>query len=147
MTTTGVVGAQWRATVTPWGAVEPWNGSSVVDWFVAADDRWHRPKHEASTRQTVLGGTPVVETRVRIPSGDAVQRVYSVADSGGLTIIEVTNDSTIGGNIQVEQGGSATVLDTEVQGDLEWKEQRGPLTAKGGVQSIMLKATDYSPMK
>ena len=42
MTTTGVVGARWRATVTPWGAVEPWNGSGVVDWFVAADDRWHK---------------------------------------------------------------------------------------------------------
>ena len=66
-----------------------------IDWFVAADDRWHRPQHEASTRQTVLDGTPVVETRVRIPGGDAVQRVYSVADAGGLTIIEVTNDSTL----------------------------------------------------
>ena len=28
-------------------------------------------------RQTLLEGTPVVETRVRIPGGDAVQRVYS----------------------------------------------------------------------
>ena len=37
----------------------------------------------------------MVETRVRIPTGDAVQRIYSVADSAGLTIIEVTNDSTL----------------------------------------------------
>jgi hypothetical protein len=95
MTCTGVVGGQWRATVTEWGAVEPWDGSTTIDWFVAADDRWHRPQHETSTRQIRLDGTPVVETRVRIPSGDAVQRVYSVADSGGLTIIEVTNDSTL----------------------------------------------------
>ena len=32
---------------------------------------------------------------MRIPDGDAVQRVYSVADDGGLTIIEVTNESTL----------------------------------------------------
>ena len=85
MTCTGVAGGQWRATITGWGAVEPWDGSPAIDWFVAADDRWHRPQHETSTRQTVLQGTPVVETRVRIPGGDAVHRVYSVADAGGLT--------------------------------------------------------------
>ncbi len=95
MTCTGIVGGRWRATVTQWGSVEPWDGSSVIDWFVAADDRWHRPQHETSTRQTLIAGTPVVETRVRIPGGDAVQRVYSVADAGGLTIIEVTNDATL----------------------------------------------------
>ena len=95
MTTTGVVGSRWRATVTPWGAVQPWDGSVATDWFIAADDRWHRPAEEASTRQTLVAGTPVVETRVRIPSGDAVHRVYSTADAGGLTIIEVTNDSPL----------------------------------------------------
>ena len=95
MTCTGVVGSQWRATVTEWGAVEPWDGTTTIDWFVAADDRWHRPQHETSTRQTKLQGTPVVETRVRIPGGDAVQRVYSVADAAGFTVIEVTNESTL----------------------------------------------------
>jgi hypothetical protein len=95
MTSTGVAGGPWRATITPWGAVEPWDGSTTIDWFVAADDRWHRPQDESSTRQRLLDGTPVAETRVRIPTGDAVQRVYSVADSGGLTIIEVTNESTL----------------------------------------------------
>ena len=95
MTCTGVVGGRWRATVTGWGSVEPWDGSNAIDWFVAADDRWHTPQHETSTRQTLLDGTPVVETKVRIPTGDAVQRVYSVADDGGLTIVEVTNESTL----------------------------------------------------
>jgi hypothetical protein len=95
MTTTGVVGSRWRATVTPWGAVQPWGSSATTDWFIAADDRWHRPAEETSTRQRLLAGTPVVETRVRIPSGDAVHRVYSTADAGGLTIIEVTNDSPL----------------------------------------------------
>jgi hypothetical protein len=95
VTCTGVAGGQWRATITGWGAVKPWDGSPSIDWFVAADDRWHRPQLETSTRQTKLQGTPVVETRVRIPGGDAVHRVYSVADAGGLTVIEVTNESTL----------------------------------------------------
>ncbi|HEY0519855.1 MAG TPA: hypothetical protein VGC84_10220, partial [Ilumatobacteraceae bacterium] len=108
MTTTGVVGATWRATVTEWGAVEPWDGSPTIDWFVAADDRWHTPRDEAATRQSRISGTPVVETRVRIPGGDAVQRVYSVADAGGLTIIEVTNESTLPIAVALTGGGLLT---------------------------------------
>jgi hypothetical protein len=92
-TTTGVVGAPWRATVTDRGIIEPWDGSARLEWCIAADDRWHRPAIEAAVRQQHLEGTPVVETRVRIPSGDAVQRIYSVPDHGGCTVMEVTNDS------------------------------------------------------
>jgi hypothetical protein len=95
MTTTGVAGRSWRADVTPWGAIEPWDGSSSLDWFVAADDRWHVPSREPAVRQQRLSGTAVVETRVRVPTGDAIQRVFSVADSGGLTVVEVENDSTL----------------------------------------------------
>lgn len=46
-------------------------------------------------RQRRVDGTAVVETRVRVPQGDAVQRVYSVADDGGLTVVEVENDSPL----------------------------------------------------
>jgi hypothetical protein len=93
--TTGVTGQAWRASVTPWGAIEPWDGAARLDWYVAADDRWHVPADEPSVRQVRIEGTPVVETRVRVPQGDAVQRVWSVADAGGLTIVEVTNESTL----------------------------------------------------
>ena len=93
--TTGVTGGGWRATVTAWGAVEPWRDGAVLDWHIAADDRWHSPQREAAVRQRRIDGTAVVETRVRIPDGDAVQRVYSVPDHGGLTIIEVENESPL----------------------------------------------------
>ena len=93
--TTGVTGGGWRATVTAWGAVEPWGDGAVLDWHIAADDRWHSPQREAAVRQRRIDGTAVVETRVRIPDGDAVQRVYSVPDHGGLTIIEVENESPL----------------------------------------------------
>jgi hypothetical protein len=95
MITTGVAGGPWRAGVTPWGAIEPWDGSPTLDWFVAADDRWHVPSREPAVRQQRLSGTAVVETRVRVPTGDAVQRVFSVADAGGLTVVEIENDSAL----------------------------------------------------
>ena len=102
-TTIGVTGQRWRASVSPWGSVTPWCDASIddaveratLDWFIAADDRWHNPAEEAAVRQRRIDGTPVVETRVRVPDGDAVQRVWSVADAGGLTIIEVENDSPL----------------------------------------------------
>jgi hypothetical protein len=75
--------------------VPPDGGSPRLDWHIAADDRWHSPEHETSVRQRRIGGTPVVETRVRVPDGDAVQRVYSVADHGGLTVIEIENESPL----------------------------------------------------
>lgn len=93
--TTGVLGGDFRADVTAWGDVVPWDGSPPLVWHVAADDRWHTPASESAVRQVRLSGAPVFETRLRIPGGDAVQRVWSVADGGGRTIIEVTNDSPL----------------------------------------------------
>jgi hypothetical protein len=98
MITTGVTGGTWRASITPWGAIEVWGARhemATLDWFVAADDRWHVPSEEATVRQRRVDGTPVVETRLRVPRGDVVQQVYSCADSGGVTVIEVTNESTL----------------------------------------------------
>jgi hypothetical protein len=95
MITTGVTGRPWRASVSPWGAVEPWDGSGVLDWYVAADDRWHVPAREPTIRQRRVEGTAVVETRLRVPRGDVVHRVYSVGDGGGLTVVEVENESSL----------------------------------------------------
>lgn len=90
-----MLGGQFRADVTPWGSVVPWDGSPELAWHVAADDRWHSPADEVAVRQIRVGGAPVFETRVRVPGGDAVQRVWSVADGGGRTLVEVTNDSPL----------------------------------------------------
>jgi hypothetical protein len=92
---TGVLGGDFRADVTPWGDVVPWDGSPRLGWFVAADDRWHVPADEVAVRQTRVSGAPVFETRLRIPGGDAVQRVWSVADGGGRTLVEVDNASPL----------------------------------------------------
>ena len=91
---TGVLGRGWRATVTPSGDIDLPDGPPLA-WHIAADDRWHSPHREPSVRQRRIDGTPVTETRVRIPRGDAVQRVWSLADHGGLTMVEVRNDSPL----------------------------------------------------
>lgn len=93
----GATGTSCRALVSPWGGVTPLGvgDGDQLSWFVAAEDRWHVPSDEAAVRQRRLDGTPVVETRVRIPDGDAVHRVWSVPDRGGLTVIEVENESPL----------------------------------------------------
>jgi hypothetical protein len=91
--TTGVVGQRWRATVRPDGCVEPHDGSAPLRWHVAADDRWHDPNSDAAVRHGRVAGTAVFETKLRVPGGDAVQQVWSVADRGGYTLVSVHNDS------------------------------------------------------
>jgi hypothetical protein len=95
MITTGVTGGRWRASVSEWGAIEPWDDTPPLDWYVAADDRWHVPAREPAVRQRRIDGTPVVETRVRVPNGDVVHTVYSCADLGGVTVVDVLNDSPL----------------------------------------------------
>ena len=93
----GVLGGRWRASVSESGSIL--SSDSVdgtrLDWFVAADDRWHIPSSEAAVRQRRIHGAPVFETRLRVPTGDAVHRVWCVADGGGYTVVEIENDSTL----------------------------------------------------
>ena len=95
MITTGVTGQPWRASITEHGGIAPWDDTPALDWFVAADDRWHVPATEPAVRQQRIDGTAVTETRVRVPNGDVVHRVFTVADHGGLTVVEIENESTL----------------------------------------------------
>jgi hypothetical protein len=81
--------------VLPWSAQPAGDDPACLSWYVAAEDRWHVPRDEATVRQRRLEGTPVVETRVRVVDGDAVQRVWSVPDDGGLTLVEIENESPL----------------------------------------------------
>lgn len=96
-TVLGNLDAPQRARVDGRGLVsvdgQPW----ALDWWIGAEDRWHVPAREASVRQDLLGGTPVVETRLRVPSGDAVQRVYAARDAAGhdVVVIEIENATKV----------------------------------------------------
>ncbi len=95
--TLGSTGQFARWTVSPWGAIVPWSQEQDVplDWYIAADDRWHVPSSEPTIRQARVEGAPVVETRMRIPDGDAVQRVWAVPDGDGNVIVEFENESPL----------------------------------------------------
>lgn len=81
--------------MTAAGTIEPWDGSAPLAWCVAADDRWHDPATDSGVRHRRIDGTAVYETKVRIPSGDAVQRIWSVPDGGGVTLVEISNESPL----------------------------------------------------
>jgi len=95
-TLVGTLGTNHVATVSPHGAVSPVGGARwTLDWWIGADDRWHRPAVESVTRQTVDDGFPIVETAVRIPSGDARLTVYGVGGPHGLLAYEVENSAPV----------------------------------------------------
>ena len=96
--TTLVAGLDGRAParVDGGGLVSAAGASWSLDWWVGADDRWHLPAREPSVRQARIGFGPIVETSVRVPSGDVVHTTYPVqVDGRTATVIEVRNDSPV----------------------------------------------------
>jgi hypothetical protein len=89
----GVLGAPDVVLVDPQGAITSPAARVVVDWFVSAGDRWLRPAMEPGVRQHRIGAAPATETRLSVPGGDVVQRVYATAGTPPLAIIELENAS------------------------------------------------------
>lgn len=94
-TTIGVLGGTRDATVDRSGVVSPRATTWELDWWIGADDRWRVPAHEAAVRQQLVDGMPVVQTSMRVPGGDAVQRVYGApaGDVGEVAVVEIANES------------------------------------------------------
>ncbi|HZQ86485.1 MAG TPA: hypothetical protein VFA83_16675, partial [Acidimicrobiales bacterium] len=95
-TAVGNVASTWEAIVDPRGMVTPWFDGWSLDWWIGADDRWHFPSRETAVRQGLVDLSPVVETSMRVPGGDAVQRVYAAVPPGGgddLVVVEIENRS------------------------------------------------------
>ncbi|HEX6312175.1 MAG TPA: hypothetical protein VF152_11180 [Acidimicrobiia bacterium] len=66
-----------------------------LDWWIGGEDRRHVPGEEASLRQRRPGVAPVVETALRVPSGDAVERVYGAGGRADLVVVEIENASPV----------------------------------------------------
>jgi hypothetical protein len=96
-TTVGLIDAPDRAFVDPAGLVTLVGATWSLDWWVGAEDRWHLPSQEVAVRQALVGSSPVVETRLRVPSGDAVHRAYGARSAGGdaAVVVEVENQSKV----------------------------------------------------
>jgi hypothetical protein len=99
-TAVGNLDSPWESVVDPRGLVTPWYDGWSLDWWIGAEDHWHVPSRAVGVRQRLIGAAPVVETAVRIPSGDAVERVYAMrrssAEGGGeLVVVEIENRSKV----------------------------------------------------
>lgn len=96
-TTIGNLDSPLRGLVDPAGLVTIEGATWSLDWWIGAEDRWHLPCREVAVRQALTSGSPVVETRLRVPSGDAVHRAYAArsADGSEALVIEVENQSKI----------------------------------------------------
>ena len=94
-TMVGNIDSPWEAIVDPRGLLTPWFDGWSLDWWIGADDRWHFPSRDTGVRQRLVGASPVVETAMRIPSGDAVQRVYAVQADEELVVVEIENRSPL----------------------------------------------------
>jgi len=96
-TTIGNLDGRRVGMVDPAGLVTLEHESWSLDWWIGAEDRWHLPAHEVAVRQALVAGSPVVETRVRVPSGDAVHRAFAARSIDGTeaVVVEVENQSKI----------------------------------------------------
>ncbi|HXY91070.1 MAG TPA: hypothetical protein VEP49_01200 [Acidimicrobiia bacterium] len=119
MTLVGALGGARLAEVDGTGTLRPERVNWELAWWIGADDRWHFPHEEVAVRQSLLDGMPVVVTAMRVPGGDAVQRVYATPDA---TIVEIANESrapfvvavVVSGALQLATDRASVVVDRRV---------------------------------
>ncbi len=92
-TLVGTLAGRHRAMVDERGTVASRYAGWELEWWIGADDRWRLPVREPSVRQTLVGDAPVVQTAMRVPSGDALHRAYGVAGDGDPVVVEIENAS------------------------------------------------------
>ena len=99
-TMVGNLDSSFEPIVDPRGLVTTWFDGWSLDWWIGGDDRWHLPSREVAVRQRLVDAAPVVETAMRVPTGDAVERVYAIKPPGsigseGFAIVEIENRSKL----------------------------------------------------
>jgi hypothetical protein len=100
-TVIGTLDAVRLASVDPRGLVQLDAERWSLDWWIGAEDRWYVPADEPlgakGVRQALVGSAPVIESRLRVPGGDAVHRAYAARDAGGVpvVVVEVENATSV----------------------------------------------------
>ena len=92
-TLVGAVGSSHVGAVDPRGLVVSRSDAWSIDWWVRSEERWHFPSREVAVRQRSVRDTPVVETAMRVPGGDVIQRVYGIGGASESLVIEIENTS------------------------------------------------------
>ncbi|WP_419917858.1 hypothetical protein [Candidatus Poriferisocius sp.] len=138
-----VLGTPGWGEVDACGSVRPGTGDWTLDWWVGASDRWHRASQEATVGQSDVG---VVETRMKLPDGDAVQRVWAVAGGGtAVAVVEVGNEAATAFAVAliVEVPGKVVKVDRTglVVGDqpvLVWdRPPAAAATGPGAIEAVL----------
>jgi len=111
VTDLGVLGAGRLGAVDASGGLRPVGADWTLGWWIGSEDRWHVPPVEAAVRQALVGDTPVVETRVRVVSGDIVHHAFAATGPGGAPalVVEITNETPIPVAIALVADGAASV--------------------------------------
>ena len=95
----GTIGSPRRADVRSGGTIVLAPGTPeeiAVEWWVGADDRWHIPSSAITARQHLVRNMPIVQTSVRIPSGDAIATAFAaVQGPRELVVLDVENRSKV----------------------------------------------------
>jgi hypothetical protein len=92
MTRIGMLGARKGLLVGTDGSVGLEDGRALLHMWVGAEDGWHDPALQASTRQRRVGAAPIVETRVRTTTGDVRSDIYGAYMAPDVYMVDVTND-------------------------------------------------------
>jgi hypothetical protein len=92
----GTIASGVTAEVDERGSVAPVRARWKLGWWIGAEDRWHRAENEIAVRQRLVEDTPVVETAMRVPGGDIVQRVYGVrSGDDDAVVVSFENQSAV----------------------------------------------------
>lgn len=116
----GIVGQGPAYALGADGTLGVLGGPTVLDWWVGAEDRWHTASTEAAVRQALAADDTTIETRLRVPGGDVVQRVVAVPDHGqGVAMVEIENATPVPVAIALtlEVRGAVRVFDDTVAAD------------------------------
>jgi hypothetical protein len=97
VTMVGNVATPERVAIDPRGLVTPLGAGWSLDWWIGAEDRWHVPSRAVAVRQRLVDASPVVETAMRVPGGDAIARAYGMMSTavGPCAVIEIRNATTV----------------------------------------------------
>ena len=92
----GAIGHEPLFRVDGAGVVADLEGRLRLDWWVGAEDRWHRASVEHAVRQGLAADEITIETRLRVPGGDIVARATGAASSGnGVCLLEFENETPV----------------------------------------------------
>lgn len=163
----GSLGSDHRAAVTPSGSVFGLGRGWTIEWRVGVESVILDPATTSGVRQRLVESSPVVETRVRVPSGDVVARAYAASAGADAVLVEWENEATVPVALIIslrpyDPTGWQAVGHVEVDGDLLLVDgrpavrlQREPAAVLAGsassgdvlldIDSAMSRALDSSP--